>query len=125
MEPIISAGKMMITSSCALIQTAKPLALNPKDPPTWQQLANHSKDVSDSIKKLVSSIRLVLVYIPYSDPNPDPNPKQTRSFTLNPNDLSQSSSVIETFVVLTIKELLKLHFLLLQQNAYLNSSELL
>ncbi|XP_071788038.1 talin-1-like isoform X4 [Asterias amurensis] len=57
MEPIISAGKMMITSSCALIQTAKPLALNPKDPPTWQQLANHSKDVSDSIKKLVSSIR--------------------------------------------------------------------
>ncbi|XP_022084654.1 talin-1-like isoform X6 [Acanthaster planci] len=57
MEPIISAGKMMIASSCALIQTAKPLALNPKDPPTWQQLANHSKDVSDSIKKLVSSIR--------------------------------------------------------------------
>ena len=57
MEPIVSAGKMMIASSCALIQTAKPLALNPKDPPTWQQLANHSRDVSDSIKKLVASIK--------------------------------------------------------------------
>ena len=59
MEPIVTAGKMMIASSCALIQTAKPLAINPKDPPTWQLLANHSKNVSDSIKKLVSSIRWV------------------------------------------------------------------
>ncbi|XP_071942853.1 talin-1-like isoform X3 [Antedon mediterranea] len=57
MEPIITAGKMMIASSSALIQTAKPLAANPKDPPTWQLLANHSKNVSDSIKKLVASIR--------------------------------------------------------------------
>ena len=40
-----------------MILSAKSLALNPKDPPTWQALANHSKSVSDSIKKLVSSIR--------------------------------------------------------------------
>lgn len=40
-----------------MISAAKSLALNPKDPPTWQALANHSKSVSDSIKKLVSSIR--------------------------------------------------------------------
>lgn len=40
-----------------MILAAKSLALNPKDPPTWQALANHSKSVSDSIKKLVSSIR--------------------------------------------------------------------
>jgi len=40
-----------------MILAAKSLALNPKDPPTWQSLANHSKSVSDSIKKLVSSIR--------------------------------------------------------------------
>ena len=40
-----------------MIMSAKSLALNPKDPPTWQALANHSKNVSDSIKKLVSSIR--------------------------------------------------------------------
>ena len=40
-----------------MIHSAKSLAINPKDPPTWQALANSSKAVSDSIKKLVSSIR--------------------------------------------------------------------
>lgn len=57
MTPITTAGKRMIASSSALIQTAKPLAINPKDPPTWQLLANHSKNVSDSIKELIASIR--------------------------------------------------------------------
>ncbi|XP_071498741.1 talin-1-like [Diadema antillarum] len=57
MEPITTAGKRMIASSSALIQTAKPLAMNPKDPPTWQLLSNHSKNVSDSIKELIASIR--------------------------------------------------------------------
>lgn len=56
-EPITSAGKAIIDGSCNMILSAKSLALNPKDPPTWQALASHSKDVSDSIKKLVSSIR--------------------------------------------------------------------
>lgn len=59
-EPITSAGKAIIDGSCAMIHAAKSLAVNPKDPPTWQLLANHSKNVSDSIKKLVSSIRYVL-----------------------------------------------------------------
>merc|ERR1719195_1882861 len=40
-----------------MIHSAKSLAVNPRDPPTWQALANSSKSVSDSIKKLVSSIR--------------------------------------------------------------------
>lgn len=40
-----------------MIRSAKSLAVNPKDPPTWQDLAAHSKKVSDSIKKLVGSIR--------------------------------------------------------------------
>ncbi|XP_052124986.1 talin-1 isoform X3 [Frankliniella occidentalis] len=56
-EPILEAGRSIIDGSCNLIQTAKGLAVNPRDPPTWQLLANHSKSVSDSIKKLVSSIR--------------------------------------------------------------------
>jgi talin len=49
-------GKSIIDGSCSMISAAKSLALNPKDPPTWQALANHSKSVSDSINKLVSSI---------------------------------------------------------------------
>lgn len=56
-EPITDAGLAIIDSSCAMVQAAKSLAVAPKDPPTWQLLANHSKSVSDSIKKLVASIR--------------------------------------------------------------------
>ncbi|XP_070547100.1 talin-1-like isoform X3 [Ptychodera flava] len=56
-EPIIVAGKAVIESSSALLQTAKPLISNPKEPSTWQLLASHSKNVSDSIKRLVSAIR--------------------------------------------------------------------
>lgn len=56
-EPITSAGKAIINGSCSMIESAKSLAVNPKDPPTWQSLASHSKSVSDSIKSLVASIR--------------------------------------------------------------------
>lgn len=56
-EPITSAGKAIINGSCSLIESAKSLAVNPRDPPTWQSMANHSKSVSDSIKSLVASIR--------------------------------------------------------------------
>lgn len=58
-EPITSAGKSIIRGSCSMLESAKLLAVNPKDPPTWQNLAGHSKSVSDAIKKLVHSIRLV------------------------------------------------------------------
>uniref|UniRef100_A0A6A7G0J5 Talin-2-like isoform X3 n=2 Tax=Hirondellea gigas TaxID=1518452 RepID=A0A6A7G0J5_9CRUS len=56
-EPIINAGHSIIAGSCSMVISAKSLAVNPKDPPTWQDLATHSKKVSDSIKKLVGSIR--------------------------------------------------------------------
>ncbi len=56
-EPITNSGKRMLDGSCEMIQTAKLLAVNPKDPPTWAQLAGHSTTVSDSIKSLVSAIR--------------------------------------------------------------------
>ena len=55
--PILDSGYQIIDGSCNMIQSAKSLAINPKDPPTWQALANSSKAVSDSIKRLVSSIR--------------------------------------------------------------------
>ncbi|XP_063237314.1 talin-1 isoform X2 [Bacillus rossius redtenbacheri] len=56
-EPITSSGRSIVDGSCAMVGAAKSLAVSPRDPPTWQLLANHSKCVSDSIKKLVSSIR--------------------------------------------------------------------
>ncbi|XP_032887603.1 talin-1 isoform X2 [Amblyraja radiata] len=57
MEPIVVAAKTMLGSSTGLIQTARSLAVNPKDPPKWSVLAGHSRTVSDSIKKLITSIR--------------------------------------------------------------------
>lgn len=56
-QPILEAGCAIIHSSCVMVSAAKSLAIAPKDPPTWQLLANQSKSVSDSIKKLVASIR--------------------------------------------------------------------
>lgn len=47
----------MLESSSSLIKTARSLAINPKDPPTWSSLAGHSRIVSDSIKSLITSIR--------------------------------------------------------------------
>uniref|UniRef100_A0A8C6JZH9 Uncharacterized protein n=1 Tax=Melopsittacus undulatus TaxID=13146 RepID=A0A8C6JZH9_MELUD len=42
MEPIVSSAKAMLESSAGLIQTARSLAVNPKDPPQWSVLAGHS-----------------------------------------------------------------------------------
>ncbi|XP_030623059.1 talin-1 [Chanos chanos] len=57
MEPIVAAAKTMLESSTGLIETARSLAVNPKDPPKWSVLAGHSRTVSDSIKKLITNMR--------------------------------------------------------------------
>ncbi|KAG7268298.1 hypothetical protein CRUP_023093 [Coryphaenoides rupestris] len=41
-------------------ETARSLAVNPKDPPKWSVLASHSRTVSDSIKKLITNMRRLL-----------------------------------------------------------------
>ena len=56
-EPIVSAGKAMIGGASNMVQAAKQLAVNPKDPPTYQMYSSHSKSVSDAIKRLVASIK--------------------------------------------------------------------
>jgi talin len=64
-EPIVSSGRNVIEGSCNMLQAAKSLAINPKDPPTWHQLAQHSKHVSDSIKRLVTALRFVFPLLSY------------------------------------------------------------
>uniref|UniRef100_A0A8C7YXU6 Talin 2 n=1 Tax=Oryzias sinensis TaxID=183150 RepID=A0A8C7YXU6_9TELE len=56
-EPIVRSARSMLDSSTYLIETARSLVLNPKDPPSWSILAGHSRTVSDSIKSLITSIR--------------------------------------------------------------------
>jgi len=55
--PIIEAGRNVIKSSSSLLTSAKSLAVNPNDPPTWQLLASHTKAITDAIKALILSIR--------------------------------------------------------------------
>ncbi|XP_056137182.1 talin-2 [Lampris incognitus] len=56
-EPIVRSARSMLDSSTLLLETARSLVLNPKDPPMWSILAGHSRTVSDSIKSLITSIR--------------------------------------------------------------------
>ena len=55
--PITKAGKDIIDGACNMVQAAKQLAANPKDPPTYQSYSAHSHSVSEAIKRIVSSIR--------------------------------------------------------------------
>ena len=56
-KPITGAGRSLIDGACNMVQAAKQLAINPKDPPTYQQYAKHSHSVSEAIKQLVQAIR--------------------------------------------------------------------
>jgi len=56
-EPITTAGRSIIDGACNMLMAAKQLAMNPKDPPTYQAYSTHSHSVSEAIKRLVSSIR--------------------------------------------------------------------
>ncbi|XP_035383856.1 talin-2-like isoform X2 [Electrophorus electricus] len=55
--PILQSAHSMLASSILLLNTARSLVLNPKDPLTWSTLAGHSRTVSDSIKSLIAAIR--------------------------------------------------------------------
>lgn len=56
-RPITNAGRALIDGACNMVMAAKQLAVKPKDPPTYQQYAQHSHSVSEAIKKLVQAIR--------------------------------------------------------------------
>ncbi|EFO84615.1 hypothetical protein CRE_03910 [Caenorhabditis remanei] len=55
-HPILQASREMLDSSAQMIHTAKSWASAPQDEATWQRMAVNSKEVSDSIMKLVSAI---------------------------------------------------------------------
>ncbi|KHJ97749.1 I/LWEQ domain protein [Oesophagostomum dentatum] len=54
--PVLTSTRQMLDSSCEMISTAKHLAVAPMDAHTWQRLADNSKEVSESIKRMVSAI---------------------------------------------------------------------
>ncbi|UMM10645.1 hypothetical protein L5515_000321 [Caenorhabditis briggsae] len=54
--PILQASREMLDSSAQMIHTAKSWASAPQDEATWQRMAVNSREVSDSIMRLVSAI---------------------------------------------------------------------
>uniref|UniRef100_A0A1I8B1N6 Vinculin n=1 Tax=Meloidogyne hapla TaxID=6305 RepID=A0A1I8B1N6_MELHA len=56
-QPLIGSTRKMLDASSEMIGTAKALNENPSDAAIWQQIANNSSIVSESIKQLVAAIR--------------------------------------------------------------------
>ncbi|KAL3090978.1 hypothetical protein niasHS_007353 [Heterodera schachtii] len=56
-QPLVHSSTKMLDASLDMITTAKSLDENPSDAATWQQIANSSSVVSESIKQLVAAIR--------------------------------------------------------------------
>ncbi|XP_073980591.1 talin_middle and talin-RS domain-containing protein rhea isoform X4 [Rhodnius prolixus] len=55
--PIVDAAGEIVRAAADMVRAAKSLVVTPKDPPTWLNMADNSKRVSDSIKRLVAAIR--------------------------------------------------------------------
>ena len=55
--PILLATRTMLDASHQLIQTSRALIANNKDPHLWQLFSTNSKLISDSIKRLATSIK--------------------------------------------------------------------
>lgn len=56
-QPLVYSINQMLGASFEMISIAKNLDENPTDASIWQQIANTSRTVSESIKQLVTSIR--------------------------------------------------------------------
>lgn len=56
-QPIIISSKQIVENYCSMLNTAKSLFQYSKDPTGWTSLANHSRNVGESIKSLVTSIK--------------------------------------------------------------------
>lgn len=56
-EPILQAGRGVLDGVVGIVRAVKSLAVAPQNPTAWQQLSHHSKPVSESVKRLVDSIR--------------------------------------------------------------------
>ncbi|CAF0840452.1 unnamed protein product [Didymodactylos carnosus] len=56
-EPIVSSARNVVDGACNIVECSKTLIMNSKEPSQWQQLATHTKTVSESIKRLATSVK--------------------------------------------------------------------
>jgi talin len=62
-EPILTAARNVVDGACRIIECSKILIGNSKEASLWQQLATHTKSVSEAIKRLATSVKYVNVLI--------------------------------------------------------------
>ncbi|CAF2824008.1 unnamed protein product [Rotaria sp. Silwood2] len=56
-EPILLAARNVVDGACRIIECSKALIVNSKEASLWQQLATHTKSVSEAIKRLATSVK--------------------------------------------------------------------
>ncbi|UJR21334.1 hypothetical protein I4U23_024428 [Adineta vaga] len=56
-EPILSAARNVVDGACRIVECSKVLIVNSKEASLWQQLATHTKSVSEAIKRLATSVK--------------------------------------------------------------------
>lgn len=56
-EPILMATRNVVDGVCHIVECSKVLIVNSKDASLWQQLATHTKQVSESIKRLATLVK--------------------------------------------------------------------
>ena len=56
-EPVLSAAKNVVDGAEGIIDCSKNLIMNAKEPAQWQQLATHTKSVSESVKRLATAVK--------------------------------------------------------------------
>jgi talin len=62
-EPILSAARNVVDGACRIVECSKTLIGNSKEASLWQQLATHTKTVSEAIKRLATSVKYVSLFI--------------------------------------------------------------
>ncbi|CAF4681847.1 unnamed protein product [Rotaria sp. Silwood1] len=56
-EPILLAARNVVDGACHIIECSKSLIINSKEASLWQQLATHTKTVSEAIKRLATCVK--------------------------------------------------------------------
>ena len=56
-EPILSAARNVVDGACHIVECSKSLIVNSREASLWQQLATHTKCVSEAIKCLATSVK--------------------------------------------------------------------
>jgi hypothetical protein len=56
-EAILAAARSVVDGACRIVECSKVLVINSKEASLWQQLATHTKSVSESIKRLATSVK--------------------------------------------------------------------